>query len=100
MKRASFLLCLLAASLLVGCSNPNKDIVGKWQAENSSATWEFFANGTLDNNGTPGRYTFGDNNRLKIQTGAATFVYLIERQGDRLILKDPAGSRLELSRVH
>lgn len=97
--RSLIALALLALVLLAGCDKSSQQIVGKWKAENSNATWEFLANGSLDNNGAPGRYTFGDNKRLKIQTGAATFVYQYDLQNDRLTLIDPSGSRLELVRI-
>jgi hypothetical protein len=46
-----------------------------------------------------GRYTFGDNNRIKIETSIATSVYQIELVGDKMTLKEPSGSKLVLTRV-
>ncbi len=49
--------------------------------------------------GTPGKYTFGDGHRIKIQTPTATFVHQIEFVGDRMIWKAVDGTRTELTRV-
>ena len=46
-----------------------------------------------------GRYTFGDRERIKIETPSGTAVYQIELSGDRMTLKDPRGSKLEFTRV-
>ena len=46
-----------------------------------------------------GRYTFGDNNRIKIETSIATSVYQMELVGDKMTLKEPNGSKLVLTRV-
>ncbi len=97
------LLCgLVFLFALAGCDRTRKQLVGKWKAESGGSgesAWEFFDNGTLSAGGSPGRYTFGDNNRLKIQTTTATFVYQFEFSGDRMTWKDPNGSRMELTRI-
>ena len=46
-----------------------------------------------------GRYSFGDNNRIKIETSIATSVYQMELVGDTMTLKEPNGSKLVLTRV-
>jgi len=46
-----------------------------------------------------GRYSFGDNNRIKIETSIATSVYQMELVGDKMTLKEPNGSKLALTRV-
>ena len=93
-------LALFAAMIaLAGCGGSSQPMVGKWKSGNSSTVWEFFENGTLNTDGTPGRYNFGDNKRIKIQTGAATFVYQLKIEGDRMTLTDPGGSAMELTRV-
>ena len=90
--------CLLAAT---ACDSSRKQIVGKWKSVGSAneSVWEFFDNGTLSAGGAPGRYTFGDNNRIKIQTQSATFVHRLELKEDRMIWIDPTGSKLEFTRA-
>ena len=92
------ILCSLLLMLgLAGCDNSKAQLVGKWKS--GEVVWDFSSNGTLTTDGTPGRYSFGDNKRIKIQTGAATFVYQLEIQGDRMTWKDPGGSSLELTKI-
>src|SRR5215470_14926259 len=95
---------LIAASVvllfsLVGCGNSN--IVGKWRmsgAENQTV-WEFSGNGSVLVGEVRGRYKFGDQNRIKIQTPFATTVYLVELSSDQLVLQEPGGSKLEFTRI-
>ena len=93
----SFAIAVFAA----GCGNAKKPIVGKWKTGNdeASVTWEFLANGAALSGNTRGKYTMGDQNRVKIQTPHATFVYQVEFAGDRMIWQDPSGTRMELTRV-
>jgi len=91
----------LAVLLFVmgGCGNSS--IVGKWQlsgAENQTV-WEFSGNGSVLVGEVPGRYKFGDENRIKIETPFATTVYLITLSNDQLVLQEMGGSRLEFTRV-
>ena len=46
-----------------------------------------------------GRYKFGDQNRIKIETPFATTVYVVELSSDELVLQEPGGSKLEFTRV-
>jgi hypothetical protein len=46
-----------------------------------------------------GRYSFGNNNRIKIETPIATSVYQMELVGDKMTLRDPNGSKLVLTKV-
>src|SRR5215469_12569261 len=95
---------LIAASVvllfvLAGCGNSN--IVGKWRmsgAENQTV-WEFSGNGSVIVGEVRGRYKFGDQNRIKIQTPFATTVYLVELSSDQLVLQEPGGSKLEFTRI-
>src|SRR5205809_2357703 len=91
----------LAVLLFVmgGCGNSS--IVGKWQmsgAENQTV-WEFSGNGSVLVGEVRGRYKFGDENRIKIETPFATTVYLITLSNDQLVLQEMGGSRLEFTRV-
>ena len=61
--------------------------------------WEFSNDGSVLMGTNRGRYSFGDNNRIKIETSIATSVYQLEISGDKMILKEPNGSKLVLTRV-
>jgi len=45
-----------------------------------------------------GKYSFGDNKRIKIQTPFGTSVYQMDISENRLILTDPSGSKLEFTK--
>jgi hypothetical protein len=84
-----------------GCGGHSRDIVGKWRmSQDATATaWEFSKNGSVLIGNTRGKYTFGDNNRVKIETPFATSVYQMEFGGDRMILREPNGSKLEFIKI-
>jgi hypothetical protein len=84
---------------MCGCGNPS--IVGKWRmsgAENQTV-WEFSSNGSVLVGEVRGRYKFGDQDRVKIETPFATTVYLVTLSSDQLVLQELGGSRLEFTRV-
>ena len=88
------LLCILA-----GCGNSS--IVGKWRmsgAENQTV-WEFLGNGSVLVGEVRGKYKFGDQDRIKIETPFATTVYLVKLSSDQLVLEELGGSKLEFTRV-
>jgi hypothetical protein len=91
---AIILLCAIA-----GCGNST--IVGKWRMSGGSnaTVWEFSQNGSLLIGNVRGRYRFGDQDRIKIETPFATTVYQIEISGDRMVLREPGGSKLEFTRL-
>jgi hypothetical protein len=95
-------LALASAALLfvmAGCGNSN--IVGKWQmsgAENQTV-WEFLSNGSVLLGETRGRYKFGDQERIKIETPFATTVYLVKVTSDQLVLQELGGTKLEFTRL-
>jgi hypothetical protein len=92
---SAFLLWAMAS-----CGSSHNDIVGKWRAGDSSAmVWEFSKDGSVLMGSTRGRYSFGDRDRVKIQTPFGTSVYQMELSKDHLILKDPNGSKLEFTRL-
>jgi hypothetical protein len=99
--RPRLALSLLLFFSLAACDNRKQQIVGRWQVEGGAnpIVWEFSPNGAVKTGTTQGRYTFGDRGRLKIQTKFATFVYEIELAPDRMIWKEPNGSRTELKRL-
>ena len=97
------LLLVSASAVLVfvlgGCGNSS--IVGKWRmsgAENQTV-WEFSGNGSVLVGEVRGRYKFGDQGRIKIETPFATTVYLVKLSNDQLVLQELAGSKLEFTKV-
>jgi hypothetical protein len=85
--------------IVTGCGN--RSIIGKWRmsgAENQMV-WEFSTNGSVLVGEVRGRYKFGDQDRIKIETPFATSVYLVNISGDQLVLQEPGGSKLEFTRI-
>jgi hypothetical protein len=84
-----------------GCGGHSRDIVGKWRMSQdaNAVAWEFSKNGSVLIGTTRGKYTFGDNNRVKIETPFATSVYQMEFAGDRMILREPNGPKLEFTKI-
>ena len=87
------------AFVMAGCGNST--IVGKWRLMGgSNATlWEFSANGVVLVGDVRGRYRFGDQDRIKIETPFATTVYQMKISGDGMTLQEPGGSKLELTKM-
>jgi hypothetical protein len=83
-----------------GCGRPH-DIVGKWRTSGdaNAMVWEFSPNGAVLIGSDKGRYSFGGQNRVKIETPFAKSVYQIEISGDRMTLRQPNGSKLEFTRI-
>ncbi len=100
-KVSRVLLLLLTAIFFSNCDSSKKEIVGRWRSENAAngVAWEFSANGTLSAGGAPGRYTFGDGRRIKVQTQTATFVNAFALRGDHMTWASPDGSKQEFTRV-
>ena len=84
---------------IAGCGNSS--IVGKWRMSGGSdaTVWEFKSNGALVVGETSGRYRFGNQDRIKIETPFATTVYQLKISGDQMLLEEPGGSKLEFTRV-
>src|SRR6476661_5187588 len=85
--------------VMIGCGNSS--IVGKWRMSGTEnqTVWEFSSNGAVLVGEVRGRYKFGDQDRLKIETPFATTVYLATLSNDQLVLQDLGGSKLEFTRV-
>ena len=85
---------------MAGCGGSHQDIVGKWRTagDSTAMVWEFSKDGSVLMGSTRGRYSFGDRDRVKIETRFGTSVYQMEFSADRMILKDPNGSKLEFTR--
>ena len=91
---------MAVAFAMVGCGNST--IVGKWRlmgGESDAILWEFSTNGGVLVGDVRGKYKFGDQNRIKIETPFATTVYLVKLSSDQLVLQDLGGSKLEFTRV-
>jgi hypothetical protein len=84
---------------MAGCGNST--IVGKWRMMGGSNAilWEFSANGVVLVGDVRGRYKFGDQDRIKIETPFATTVYQMKISGERMTLQEPGGSKLEFTRI-
>ena len=94
------IICLtVLLSVMTGCGNST--IVGKWNMSGASdaTVWEFSKNGSILIGDVRGRYKFGDQNRIKIETPFATSVYLLEISGDRMTLRELGGPKLEFTRI-
>ena len=85
--------------VMAGCGNSS--IVGKWRLSGTEnqIIWEFLSNGSVIVGEVRGRYKFGDQDRIKIQTPFATTVYVVNLSSDQLVLQEPGGSKLEFTRI-
>jgi hypothetical protein len=100
-RRIALAAIILIGLILCSCGGPRRDLVGKWRSagEANTTIWEFSSNGGVTIGSTQGRYSFGDRDRIKIETGSSTAVYELELTGDRMMLKDFRGSKNEFVRV-
>ena len=101
-RRVRLLLIPASAVLLfVMSACGNSSLVGKWRMSGTEnqTIWEFSSNGSVLVGEVRGRYKFGDQDRLKIETPFATTVYLLTLSNDQLVLQDLGGSKLEFTRV-
>ncbi len=102
--RHNFRLVIIVLGVLLcgiaGCWGPSHDIVGKWRMSQDAdaMVWEFSKNGAVVIGSTRGRYIL-DRNRIKIETPFARTVYQMEFSGDRMILREPNGPKLDFTRV-
>jgi len=94
-------LIAFAAVVLLLAACGNSSIVGKWRMSGieNQTIWEFSSNGSVQVGDIPGRYKFGDQDRIKIETPFSTAVYLVKISGDQLVLQEPGGSKLEFTRI-
>jgi len=68
-------------------------------AGSNATVWEFSSNGVVLVGDVRGRYKFGDQDRIKIETPFATTVYQLEVSYDQMVLQEPGGSKLEFTRI-
>jgi hypothetical protein len=94
-------LIAFAAVILLLAACGNSSIVGKWRMSGieNQTIWEFSSNGSVQVGDIPGRYKFGDQDRIKIETPFSTAVYLVKISSDQLVLQEPGGSKLEFTRI-
>jgi hypothetical protein len=101
-RHESWLRIIVLAVLVSAMGGCGKSaIVGKWHmsGDAGATVWEFSKNGSILIGDVRGRYKFGDQNRIKIETPFATSVYQLEISGDRMILREVGGSKLEFTRI-
>ena len=91
---SAVLLCIAG-----GCGQSS--IIGKWRMSGGSdaTLWEFRTNGAIRVGDVRGKYRFGANDRIKIETPFATTVYQVKMTGDQLVLQEPGGSKLQFTKV-
>jgi hypothetical protein len=84
---------------IAGCGHSS--IIGKWRMSGASnaTIWEFSSNGVVLVEDVHGRYKFGDQDRIKIQTPFAMTVYQLKISGDHMVLQEPGGPKLEFTRI-
>jgi len=103
--RYKFQLVITAMAVLLlamaGCGSPSPEIVGKWQmsGDPKATVWEFSTDRSVLIGSIRGRYSLGDNNRVKIQTPYATMAYHMEFWGDHMILTEVNGAKLAFNRI-
>lgn len=96
---------IVALALLLcaatGCDRSHKVIVGQWRSagDSSAMVWEFAKDGSVLMGSTRGKYSFGDQKRIKIQTPFGTSVYQMEISENSMTLTDPRGSKLEFTKL-
>lgn len=86
---------------IAGCGSSSPEIVGKWGMSNDpkATVWEFSTDNSVLIGNVRGRYSLGDNNRVKVQTQFGTGVYQMEFWADHMILKEVNGAKLEFDRI-
>ena len=92
----------VSLSLLAACGGPASDIVGKWRTSSGpdAVVWEFSSNGLVTIGSTRGKYSFGDSQRIKIQTPFEKSVYEVTMiSHDHMTFRESTGSRLEFDRI-
>ena len=79
----------------------NSSLVGKWRMSGTEdqTIWEFSSNGAVRVGDVRGKYKFGDQERIKIETPFSTAVYVVKVSSDQLVLEQPGGPKLEFTRL-
>ncbi|MEY2543005.1 MAG: hypothetical protein QOE81_466 [Verrucomicrobiota bacterium] len=100
-RQLRLLIAAFLLSLLIGCGGAASDIVGKWRTSSGpdAVVWEFAANGLVTIGSTRGKYSFGDSQRIKIQTPFEKSVYEVTISHDHMTFRESTGSRIEFDRI-
>jgi hypothetical protein len=100
-QKSRLMIIASAVLLLVGCQDRHGGIVGQWRAagDANALVWDFSKDGSVLMGRIRGRYSLGNQQRLKIETPFATSVYQMELSAERMILREPNGSKLEFTRL-
>jgi len=104
MSKPSWMVVIGLMSVILGitcCSDARRHFAGKWRSNKdaNSTVWEFREDGGISMGSIQGRYSLGDRDRIKIETGSSTALYELSLAGDQMTLTDPRGTKLELVRV-
>src|SRR5438270_13604906 len=88
-------------SVLAACGGPSREIVGKWRTSSdpNAVVWEFADNGLVTIGSTRGKYTFGDSQRIKIQTPFEKSVYEVTISHNHMTFRESTGSRIQFDRI-
>jgi hypothetical protein len=100
-RQLQLLIAAFFLSVLAGCGGPARAIVGKWRTSSdpNAVVWEFAANGLITIGSTRGKYSFGDSQRIKIQTPFEKSVYEVTISHDHMTFRESTGSRIEFDRI-
>src|SRR5438552_17088924 len=93
------IIAIVLAFAIAGCGSST--ILGKWRLMGGSNAilWEFSANGAVLIGDVRGRYKFGDQDRIKIETPFATTVYQMTISDERMTLQEPGGPKLVFTMI-
>ena len=100
-KQFRLLISAVLLSGLAACGGPSREIVGKWRTSSdpNAVVWEFASNGLVTIGSTRGKYSFGDSQRIKIQTPFEKSVYEVTISHDHMTFRESTGSRIEFDRI-
>jgi hypothetical protein len=98
---AASLIGLTVVLFVVASCEQHREIVGKWRLASGTGetVWEFSKNGAVVVGSVHGRYRFGDQGRIKIETPYAKSVYVFDISAKRMTLRDLSGQKLEFTRI-
>ena len=100
-RQLRLLISVVLFSLLAACGGPAHEIVGKWRTSSdpTAVVWEFSDNGLLTIGSTRGKYSFGDSQRIKIQTPSEKSIYEVTIVRDHMTFREASGSRIEFTKI-
>jgi hypothetical protein len=100
-RQLRLLIGAVLLAVLAACGGPASEIVGKWRTSSdpTAVVWEFSDNGLVTIGSTRGKYSFGDSQRIKIQTPFEKSVYEVTIVRDHMTFREASGSRIEFTRI-